>query len=81
MVHTQEQNKKNSDSHKGQIPWNKGIPMKEEQKQNLSKLKKDKTYEDRYGKEKAAQIKEQQREKALLQWKRRKEKENSYGSS
>ncbi len=34
--HTEESNKKNSELHKGKIPWNKGIPASEELKRKNS---------------------------------------------
>ena len=59
---------------KGNIPWNKGIPMSEEQKKKLRIAKKGKfkgmTYEERMGEEKAKEYKE----KLSLAMKRRKEK-------
>jgi len=38
--HTPESNKKNSESNKGRIPWNKGVPCREETKIKLSKANK-----------------------------------------
>lgn len=40
ISHTLESNKKNSESNKGKIPWNKGVPCREETKNKLSKANK-----------------------------------------
>ncbi len=37
--HTEESNEKNRQSHLGKPAWNKGVPMKEEQKKKLSKVR------------------------------------------
>ena len=40
--HTPESNKKNSESHKGRIPWNKGVSCRKETKRKLSESNKGK---------------------------------------
>jgi hypothetical protein len=41
--HSDESKKKNSESHRGRVAWNKGIPMSRETKLKQSKIHKTKT--------------------------------------
>ena len=48
-------------------PWNKGIKIPDDQKKNMGKAHKGKTYEEIYGPEKAAQLREARRNQRRME--------------